>query len=232
MRSPFRRRHTDTSDARTGVSLAKGPALLVGSVLLAYGLTGLLTNSTFPDFSAAFPDGTAQGESWLGPEVNGWTNWLCIAAGGLLLFGAAQHLLAKTMSLVVGLALAAATVIAVIDGEDVLGLAAANGWTKLGLGIAAAVLLVNVLMPRTKGKRDHELHAHRDHDAHVHHDRDVRTTRDEPATTVLPEQEHAGAQRTGRFTRDPEAIEPERQRQVVGLGDEPERGGPERPPRV
>jgi Domain of unknown function (DUF4383) len=135
-----------------GPSLAKGPNLIIGSILLAYGLSGLLTNADFPSFSQSFPDASAHGESWLGPEVNGWTNFLTIAAGGLLLFGAAQHHLAKLMSLIVGLALAAAAIIGLVDG-DVLGLAAANGWTELGWGIAAVLLLLNVFSPRRTRER-------------------------------------------------------------------------------
>src|SRR5919112_5209462 len=131
-----------------GPSLAKGPALVVGSILVAFGLAGLLKNANFPDFSSGFPDGTANGSSLLGIEVNGWTCFLSIAAGALLLFGAAQHHLAKTMSLIVGAALAAAAVIAFIDGQDVLGLAATNFWTKLGLAIAGGAMLLNALMPR------------------------------------------------------------------------------------
>jgi hypothetical protein len=136
-----------------GPSLAKGPALIAGSLLVAFGLAGLLKNNDFPAFSAAFPDGTQQGTNFLGFEVNGWTDFFCITAGALLLFGAAQHHLAKMMSLIVGLALGACAVIAVIDGEDVLGLAAANFWTKLGWAIAAAVLLINSLMPRRRRER-------------------------------------------------------------------------------
>ena len=81
--------------------------------------------------------------------ANGWTGMLTAIAGGLLLFGAAQHLLAKTMSLIVGVALGAAAVIALISG-DVLGLAAANRMTELAWGIAAAILLVNTLVPRRR----------------------------------------------------------------------------------
>lgn len=136
-----------------GASLAKGPALLVGSILVAFGLTGLLKDATFPDFSASFPDGTVQGTSWLGIEVNGWTDFFAIAAGALLLFGAAQHHLAKAMSLIVGAALAACAVIAVIDGTDVLGLAAANTWTKLGFAVAGGAMLLNAMMPRTTRRR-------------------------------------------------------------------------------
>lgn len=131
-----------------GPSLAKGPALVAGSILVAFGLAGLLKNNDFPAFSASFPDGAPQGTTFLGFEVNGWTNFFTITAGALLLFGAAQHHLAKMMSLLVGLALAACAVIATIDGGDVLGLAAANFWTKVGWAIAGVVLLINSLMPR------------------------------------------------------------------------------------
>jgi hypothetical protein len=131
-----------------GASLAKGPALIAGAVLVAFGLCGLLKNNDFPSFSASFPNGEVQGSGFLGIEVNGWTAFFSITAGALLLFGAAQHHLAKMMSLIVGLALAACAVIAVIDGSDVLGLAAANTWTKLGFAVAGAVCLLNALMPR------------------------------------------------------------------------------------
>jgi hypothetical protein len=135
-----------------GPSLAKGPNLIIGTILLAYGLTGLLTNAVFPHASSSFPNASPQGSSWLGIEVNGWTNFFCIAAGGLLLFGAAQHHLAKLMSLLVGLALGACAIIALIS-DNVLGLAAANGWTELGWGIAAAILVLNLLSPRSR--REH-----------------------------------------------------------------------------
>jgi hypothetical protein len=135
-----------------GPSFAKGPNLAVGTILLLYGLTGLLTNAVFPHASSSFPHGDPIGESWLGPEVNGWTNFFSIAAGGLLLFGAAQHHLAKLMSLITGAALGACAIIALIDG-DVLGLAAANGWTELGWGIAAVILLLNVFSPRARRER-------------------------------------------------------------------------------
>jgi hypothetical protein len=137
-----------------GPSLAKGPALTAGSILVAFGLASLLKNNDFPSFSSSFPDGEVQGTNFLGFEVNGWTAFFSIPAGALLLFGAAQHHLAKMMSLLVGLALAACAVIAVIDGQDVLGLAAANFWTKLGFAVAGGVLLVNALMPRSTRQRE------------------------------------------------------------------------------
>jgi hypothetical protein len=156
----LRRRRDRMDDANDdvivekGPSLAKGPNLIIGTILVAYGLSGLLRTAghQFPSFSSNFPDADVTGSSWLGPEINGWTVWLCIAAGALLLFGAAQHHLAKIMSLIVGLALGAAAIIALIDG-DVLGLAAANGWTELGWGIASAILLLNVFSPRRTRER-------------------------------------------------------------------------------
>jgi hypothetical protein len=137
-----------------GPSLAKGPAMIVGSILVAFGLASLLKNNDFPSFSSSFPDADVQGTNFLGIEVNGWTAFLSIAAGALLLFGAAQHHLAKMMSLLVGLALCACAVIALIDGQDVLGLAATNGWTKLGLGVAGVVMVLNALMPRRTRRRE------------------------------------------------------------------------------
>jgi hypothetical protein len=134
-----------------GVSLARGPALLLGTILLAAGLYFLYKQHTFPKFSN-FPDGKAPvtGKVLFGIfGANGWTGMLTAVGGGLLLFGAAQHLLAKTMSLIVGIALGAAAIIALASG-NVLGMAAANGWTEIGWGIAAAILLFNTLIPRRK----------------------------------------------------------------------------------
>jgi hypothetical protein len=158
----LRRRRTATDPAvaddanvvaEPGVSLAKGPALIAGAILVAFGLASLLKNSAFPSFSSSFPDGDVQGTNFLGIEVNGWTAFFSITAGALLMFGAAQHHLAKLMSLLVGLALAACAVIAIIDGQDVLGLAAANTWTKVGFAVAGGAMLLNALMPRTTRRR-------------------------------------------------------------------------------
>jgi hypothetical protein len=135
-----------------GPSTAKPLPMIIGSILIAYGLSSLLKNSVFPNAADNFPNGSPQGTSWLGIEVNGWTSFFNIAAGGLLLFGLAQHHLAKTMSLLVGLALGACAIIAVIS-DNVLGLAAANGWTEVGWGIAAILLVLNMLAPRRRRER-------------------------------------------------------------------------------
>jgi hypothetical protein len=141
-----------------GVSLAKGPAGLIGIALLAYGITGLIFGGN--GFTSDPVSGTVNGSTWLGIEGNGWTNLLFAAGGALLLFGAPLHWGAKTLALVVGLALGAASVIALVDGDDVFGIFAANGLTKLVWGIAAAVLLVVALLPRV-GKDKHA-HTRRD----------------------------------------------------------------------
>jgi uncharacterized protein DUF4383 len=134
-----------------GISLARGPALILGTILTAVGLYLLYKARTFPPFSN-FPNGTAtkDGTYVFGLfAANGWTAMLTAVAGALLLFGAAQHLLAKTMSLIVGIALGAAAVIGLISG-DVLGMAATNGWTELGWGACAVILLFNTLVPRRR----------------------------------------------------------------------------------
>ncbi|MBJ7472563.1 MAG: hypothetical protein JHD16_14750 [Solirubrobacteraceae bacterium] len=133
-----------------GAGLARGPALFVGLTLAVFGLILFFRVSGAPLSTAGFPDATVSGERLLGFEANAWTAWLTIAAGVLLLVAASQHLVAKAMSLIVGLALGAASVIALVDGSDVLGLAATNGLTALGWGIAAALLLANTLLPRLR----------------------------------------------------------------------------------
>ncbi|HEX4010256.1 MAG TPA: hypothetical protein VHX62_09620 [Solirubrobacteraceae bacterium] len=142
---------TTATRTEKGISLARGPALILGTILTAAGLYLLYKAHTFPKFSN-FPNGSApaDGKFIFGLfAANGWTGMLTAVAGGLLLFGAAQHLLAKTMSLIVGVALGAAAVIALISG-NVLGLAAANGWTELGWAVCAVILLFNTLTRRRR----------------------------------------------------------------------------------
>jgi hypothetical protein len=134
-----------------GVSLAKGPVGILGIVLLAYGVLALIFGGN--GFDAEPVDGTVQGTSWLGFEGNGWSNALTAGAGALLLFGSPTHWGAKSLSLIVGLVLGAASVIALVDGDDVFGIFAANGLTKLGWGVAASVLLLLALLPRVRRRR-------------------------------------------------------------------------------
>ena len=66
------------------------------------------------DFTTAAPDGDVNGGTFLGIEGNGWT-WLAFAgAGVLLLISATMHWSAKAIAMIVGLALGAGAVIAII----------------------------------------------------------------------------------------------------------------------
>jgi hypothetical protein len=135
-----------------GVSLAKGPVGIIGAVLLAGGILGLLFGST--DFTTHAPDGDVTGGTWLGIEGNGWT-WVGLGGAGLvLLISAPMHWGAKTMAMIVGIAMAAACVIAIVDGNDVFGVAAVNRATMVVLGAAAVALLVVAMLPRVGRRRD------------------------------------------------------------------------------
>jgi hypothetical protein len=139
-------------ERRNGVSLAKGPVGIIGAVLLAGGILGLLMGST--DFAMDAPNGDVSGGTFLGIEGNGWT-WLLFAGGGLLLLlSAPMHWSAKTMAMIVGLTMAAAAIIAIVDGSDVLGIFAANGMTMLAFGAAAVACLVVAMLPRVGRRRE------------------------------------------------------------------------------
>lgn len=188
------KRHDSNTHVEKGPSLAKGPAWIIGSVLAVFGLILFFKAPGSPLSTSGFSDSTVQGDTFLGFEVNAWTAWLTTAAGVLVLIGVLQHVIAKMMSLIVGIALVAAAVIALIDGNDVLGLAAANGWTALGWAVAGALLIIAALMPRKKRvvedrpvaadrHRDHDHDRQRtigdrDHDGHRDHDRDNDGHRD------------------------------------------------------
>jgi hypothetical protein len=137
---------------RRGLSLAKGPAGLIGLLLLAYGVVGLIFYGH--SFVAHPMNGTVNGPTFLGIEANGWTNLLFAVGGLLLLLWAPMHWGAKAMSLIVGIAFLAAAVLAVIDGADVFGIFAANNMTKLVWAIAGAVLLIVALLPRVGKRRE------------------------------------------------------------------------------
>jgi hypothetical protein len=136
-----------------GTSLAKGPIGLIGLALLAYGITALIFGGH--GFAQHAPTGAVHGKTWLGLEVNGWTSLLFVAAGLLLLFGAPMHWGAKTMSLIVGISLAALCLIALANGHGALGLFATNGLTELVWGAAGGLLIVLSLLPRVGGMSEH-----------------------------------------------------------------------------
>jgi len=133
-----------------GFSLAKGPVGLLGLVLLAYGITALIFGGH--SFVQHALNGMVHGKRWLGLEVNGWSGLLFIAAGLLLLLGAPVHWGAKGVSLVVGLALGALALIALVNGHGGLGIFAANHLTELVWGAAAVLLIVFSQLPRVGAK--------------------------------------------------------------------------------
>ena len=168
--------YDDTAPPRRGVSLAKGPVAIIGIAALALGILGFV----FADrsFSFDFPSGTVEGDTFLGIEGNGWT-WIMFAAAGLLLLlGSPIHWGAKSMAFIVGVALGVGALIALSDGNDVLGIIATNNWTKLIMGVAGAGLVLLSMMPRVgkrRGgapvatRRDREIETERrfDHDRHT-----------------------------------------------------------------
>lgn len=140
----------DKTKKTGGVSLAKGPVAVIALALLAYGITALLMGGH--SFAMHPPSGTVNGKAWLGLEVNAWSSLLFIAAGALLLLSAPAHWSAKGMSMLVGLALIAAALIALYDKTDVLGIFAANGLTELVWSAAGVLLILLSLLPRVGRK--------------------------------------------------------------------------------
>ena len=162
-----------TSRNDKGVSLAKGPVGLLGLAMIAWGVIHFLMGGN--GFGTDPVSGTVNGDTFLGLEGNGWTNVLWVGAGLLLAFGAPMHWAAKSLALIVGLVLGAASVISMVDGNDVFGIFATNGPTQLALGAAAAALILLSLLPRVgKNKKTHD----RDHDVDM--DRRERVVEREP----------------------------------------------------
>src|SRR4051794_32763955 len=133
-------RYDDTVPPRRGVSLAKGPVAVIGIASLALGVLGFIFADRSFNFDA--PKGTVTGDTFLGIMGNGWTWVLFAAAGLLLLLGSPIHWGAKSMAFVVGVAMVVGALIALSDGNDVLGIIATNNWTKLIMGAAGVALIV------------------------------------------------------------------------------------------
>jgi hypothetical protein len=138
---------TSTTTNRTGLSLAKGPIAIVGVLGIAMGVAGLIFGGH--SFSVAnVPHGAIYGTRWLGIELNGWTDLLFIAAGLFLLLGSPAHWGAKAAAWIVAGVLGAAAVIAVIRGNGIFGIFAADHRTEIIWGGAAIVLIVLSMLPR------------------------------------------------------------------------------------
>ena len=124
---------------------------ILGLIGILYGLSALLFASH--GFALHIPHGAAHGKKWIGLEVNGWSELLFIAAGLALLLSAPLHWGAKSMSMLVGLVMLGAAIIAVIRGNGVFGIFAANHLTELVWAAAGVLLLILALMPRV-GRRE------------------------------------------------------------------------------
>jgi len=144
-------KYDDTVPPRRGISLAKGPVAIIGIASLALGILGFIFANQ--SFTMDAPNGTVQGSTFLGIEGNGWT-WLMFAAAGLLLLlGSPIHWGAKSMAFIVGVVLVVGALIAISDGNDVLGVVATNNWTKLVMGAGGAALIILSMMPRVGQRR-------------------------------------------------------------------------------
>src|SRR5215218_9173183 len=174
-------RYDDTARPRSGLSLAKGPVALVGLASLALGVLGFIFASRSFDFDA--PSGTVTGTTFIGIAGNGWT-WVVFAAAGLLLLlGSPIHWGAKSMAFIVGVVFVVGALIALSDGNDILGIVATNNWTKLVMGAAGAALILLSMMPRVGRRRGGAPMATR-HDRDLDDRDDRRFDRDrEPVAT-------------------------------------------------
>jgi hypothetical protein len=65
-----------------------------------------------------------------------------------------MHWSAKSMALLGGLVMTVACVLAIVDGNDVLGIFAANRWTMVAFGAAAVALLLVAMLPRVNRRRE------------------------------------------------------------------------------
>ncbi len=180
---------------KKGVSLAKGPVGLLGLLGVIYGISALIFGG-HGFVTQHVPSGAVHGKTWLGLEVNGWSDLLFIAAGLLLMFGAPLHCGAKGMSLIVGLVLGAAALIALARGDGVFGIFAANGLTELVWGAAGVLLILLSLLPRVGGKTKQPEHENAGARQPERQPR-TRTAKSEPARTQT------------RYLEDPENPGPE-----------------------
>lgn len=168
--------YDDTVKPRRGVSLAKGPVMVVGLASLIFGVLGFIFANQ--SFTFDVPDGTVNGATFLGVEGNGWTWVMFAAAGLLLLLGSPIHWGAKSMAFMVGVVMIVGALISLSDGTDVLGIVATNDWTTLVMGAMGVGLVVLAMMPRVGRRRGGAPMATRAERDEVEMDRERRFDRD------------------------------------------------------
>ena len=97
------------------------------------------------------------------------------------------------MAMIVGLAMAAAAIIAVVDGSDVLGIFAANGMTMLAFGAAAVACLIVAMLPRVGKRREVEVDRDRRFEREGHVEPGGRTRRHARGLLIIGGMEAATA---------------------------------------
>jgi len=123
-------RGADRTDRR-GLTPAQLYCLAAGAALLLAGIFGFIADATFDtsgstDAEGGNADGSLQGDSFLGFEVNGWHNVVHLLSGIVLLAAMRRRSSAKAVALGFGLVYGVVTVIGLIDGNDVLGIIPVN----------------------------------------------------------------------------------------------------------
>lgn len=132
----------DRSDVFAGRTIAQWLCLLGGITLILVGLLGFIAESSF-----STSDELERG-SFLGFDVNGWHNLVHIATGAFLLSGAAKRKTAKTVALTFGVTYLLVTLIGIIDGDDLLGLAPINSADNVLHAVLALAAIAAALASR------------------------------------------------------------------------------------
>ena len=127
-------------------TLAQWYCLLAGAALLLAGLFGFIADGSFNEKA---PDGTIQGGSFLGFEVNGWHNLVHLASGLVLLAAANAAPAARLTAITFGVVYGIVALIGLIDGSDVLGIIPINGADNILHLALAALGIIAGLQSRT-----------------------------------------------------------------------------------
>src|SRR3954451_23183112 len=174
---------------RQGMTPAQWYCLLAGLSLLLAGVLGFISDATFDTGTKL------QGDGFLGFEVNGWHNLVHILSGLLLLSVFRRRGAAKTVALAFGIVYGIVAVIGLIDGNDVLGIIPVNPADNI---LHIALSLLGIITGLVSDKDDWDMEqssmggraGHRDADSYA------------PAL--------GAEERSGRFDRGGERVDPER----------------------
>jgi hypothetical protein len=140
-------------DSRRGLTPAQLYCLVIGLTLLLVGLLGFIADATFDTSATADPeggntDGSLQGDSFLGFEVNGWHNVVHVLSGLVLLAAFRRRAPARTVAIAFGLVYGLVSIIGLIDGNDVLGFIPVNPADNvLHIALSALGLVTGLMSP-------------------------------------------------------------------------------------